>query len=80
MMHSQSPQLHGTNGAMLKKKFPHSDMHRNSNIIITMDDKARLKSQYMKKYDLSVGKKVNFTNVLDSRAAGTINFKRGDNQ
>ena len=43
--------MHGANGAMLKKKFPHQDMHMNSNIVINMDEKARHKSQYMKKYN-----------------------------
>ena len=35
---------------MLKKKFPHADMHLNSSITISMDEKARHKSQYMKKH------------------------------
>ena len=35
---------------MLKKKFPEVDLHMNSNILISMDDKPRLKSHYMKKY------------------------------
>ena len=38
---------------MLKKKFQMQDLHMNSNIIIEMDGKNRMKSHYMKKYDPS---------------------------
>ena len=42
--------MQGMQGAMLKKKYPHQDLHMNSNIMIQMDEKPRLRSQYMKKY------------------------------
>ncbi len=57
---------------MVKKKFPHQDMHHNSSIIINMDEKARLKSDYMKRYNESLARvKVK---KIDSRPAGTKNF------
>jgi len=59
---------------MLKKKFPETDLHMNSNIIIHMDDKNRLKSHYMKKYADGV-RNVKIKS-LQSRPAGTKNFLR----
>ena len=46
--------MQGMQGAMLKKKYPQADLHMNSNIMIHMDQKPRLKSQYMKKYSEEV--------------------------
>ena len=66
--------MKGTEGAMLKKKFPHNDLHHNSNIIIQMDDKPRLKSLYMKKY-IDGPQKVGMQNLNSQRpAAGTLNY------
>ena len=68
MVDTRSPQ------SMVKKKFPHQDMHLNSTIIINMDEKARLKSDYMKRYNETLRKvKVN-KKAIDSRPAGTKNF------
>ena len=61
---------------MVKKKFPHQDMHLNSSIIINMDEKARLKSDYMKRYNESL-RKVKVA-TIDSRPAGTLNFQSRD--
>ena len=59
---------------MLKKKFPEVDLHMNSNIVIHMDEKARLKSNYMKKHNENVRNiKIN---ALDAPAAGARNFLR----
>ena len=63
---------------MLKKKFPEMDLHINSNIIIHMDEKARLKSHYQKKYTDSI-QKVNI-NSVEMSPAGTKNFLRRDPQ
>ena len=41
-------QMNGIAGT--KKQYPQVDLHYNSNITIQIDEKARLKSQYMKKY------------------------------
>ena len=68
----------GTQGAMLKKKFPHADLHMNSNIVIHMDEKPRLKSQYMKKYTESV--RSDNLQRIQARPAGTINFRRGHDE
>jgi len=65
----QQLEMKGMQGAMLKKKFPEVDLHMNSNIVISMDDKARMKSHYMKKYTDSI-KSVN-VKALDQRPAGT---------
>ena len=65
--------MKGTEGAMLKKKFPHNDLHHNSNIIIQMDEKPRLKSLYMKKYVDGI-KNVNMYEINSQRPAGTINY------
>lgn len=35
---------------MQKKQYPQVDLHYNSNIMIQMDEKPRMKSHYMKKY------------------------------
>ena len=42
--------MRGMNGAMLKRAKPEADMFINSNIVISMDDKSRLKSHYQKKH------------------------------
>ena len=39
---------------MRKRASPEADLHINSNIIIAMDEKARLRSNYMKKHSESV--------------------------
>ena len=62
---------------MLKKKFPHNDLHHNSNIIIQMDEKPRLKSLYMKKYIDGI-KNVNVYEINSQRPAGTINYINKD--
>ena len=49
-------QMHGMEGAMLKKKFLARDLHMNSNIMIHMDEKPRHKSHYMKKFDRNLQK------------------------
>ncbi len=51
-------------------------MFLNSNIVISMDEKPRMKSQYMKKYNERL-KKVT-VDPADSRPAGTRNFVRAD--
>ena len=43
--------MSGKDSPMVKKKFAEVDMHLQSSIVITMDDKSRLKSHYMKKYN-----------------------------
>lgn len=52
-----------------------ADLHYNSNIKISMDEKARHKSQYMKKY-AEEHQKRNSLHTLESRPAGTINLLR----
>ena len=68
--------MHGVEGSMLKKKMPHVDMHLNSNIVISMDEKPRLKSHYMKKYNERLNK-VDY-NKRDPPPAGSRNFMRAD--
>ena len=73
--------MKGTEGAMLKKKFPYNDLHHNSNIIIQMDDKPRLKSLYMKKYVPGPNQKnVDMDSLINGRPAGTLNFLRNTDQ
>ena len=51
--------MRGMNGAMLKRAKPEADMFINSNIVISMDEKKRLKSHYQKKHsDNMVSKKI----------------------
>ena len=61
---------------MLKKRHEEGDMFLNSNIMIQMDEKRRMKSHYMKKYNERL-KKVQVTQ-FDPRPAGTRNFMRAD--
>lgn len=49
--------MSGLDSPMLKKKFQEVDMHLQSSIVINMDEKIRLKSHYMKKYNERVGKR-----------------------
>ena len=72
--------MSGKDSPMVKKKFAEVDMHLQSSIVITMDDKSRLKSHYMKKYNEQLrNKKTVRINLLDKRPAGTLNFSRNDN-
>lgn len=68
--------MQGIQGSMLKKRHQEGDMFHNSNIVISMDEKPRMKSLYMKKYNHLL-KKVN-VGAADSRPAGTRNFMRPD--
>jgi len=61
------------NIAMRKKQSPHYDMHINSSINLQMDSKARLLSQYQKKYDPQHYSKASL-NLHEKRPAGTKNF------
>ena len=62
-------------GGMQKKQYPQVDLHYNSNITIQMDDKPRLKSQYMKKYSEERQNPSSRINNID-RPAGTQNLVR----
>ena len=42
--------MRGMQGSMRKKTNFGADLHINSNIVIAMDDKNRLRSNYMKKH------------------------------
>ena len=75
--------MSGKDSPMLKKKFQEVDMHLQSSIVIQMDDKPRLKSHYMKKYNerLRIKKNLLKRTLLHlpvDRPAGTINFTRLD--
>ena len=41
---------------MRKRASPEADLHINSNIILAMDDKSRLRSNYMKKHSDIINK------------------------
>ena len=70
--------MSGKDSPMLKKKFQEVDMHLQSSIVIQMDDKPRLKSHYMKKYNERLRIKKNLLHLPVDRPAGTINFTRLD--
>lgn len=60
---------------MQKKQYPQVDLHYNSNILIQMDEKPRMKSHYMKKYTEEKQKPTSHVIEL-SRPAGTQNLIR----
>jgi len=58
---------------MRKKASPEADLHINSNIIIAMDDKARLRSNYMKKHSENM-QSLKIVDYSQRTAAGVKNF------
>ena len=65
--------MRGMNGAMRKKPKQEADMFINSNIVISMDDKKRMRSHYQKKHSENMYSK----QVIDYSQrvpAGVTNF------
>lgn len=63
--------MRGFEGSMRKRAKFEADMHINSNIIISMDEKARHRSQYMKKHGLQRSDIIEQTQKM---AAGVQNY------
>ena len=65
--------MRGMNGAMRKRAKPEADMFINSNIMISMDQKIRHRSNYMKKHNENM-KKVQIMDYSNKEAAGGNNY------